>query len=195
MTPLPLGTIAFAAIVTLAGTTISAKSLPFSKIDRCHAAKMAWDYRAGQCVSEPDGPVDFLVVDKSERILKAYRGEKLIREFKVSLGWGGLKAKGQQGDGRVPEGRYPITYHNSASKFHLSLKIGFPAPNQREYARRNGFNPGGDIMIHGLPNGRGRIGSRHLLKDWTDGCIAVTNREIEWLFEHVPDGTVIDIRA
>lgn len=180
--------------LALAATVTPVRALPFKTIDRCHDAGKAWDYRSNRCIAEPDGPVDFILVDKSARWMQAYRNGKVVREFRIAIGWGGVDAKAQQGDGRVPEGRYPITFHNRASKFHLSLKIGFPAPNQLAYARANGFSPGGDIMIHGLPNGRGRVGSRHLLQDWTDGCIAVTNAEIEWLFKNVPKGTVIDIR-
>ena len=115
--------------------------------------------------------------------------------FSVALGAGGLGPKVQQGDERVPEGRYLIAGRNPKSAFHLSLRIGYPTPAQVEAARARGIDPGGDIMIHGLPNGQGWLGSQHLRSDWTAGCIAVTNEEIEWLWRAVPDGTPIEIRA
>jgi murein L,D-transpeptidase YafK len=139
--------------------------------------------------------VDTLHVDKSERRLSAYQGGKLVRAFRVALGRGGLLPKQRQGDGRVPEGRYLIDTRNPNSKYHLSLRIGYPTPEQAAAAARLGIAAGGDIMIHGLPNGRGAIGSRHTLADWTEGCIAVTDPEIEWLYRAVPDGTPIEISA
>ena len=142
-----------------------------------------------------DGPIDLIRVDKSDHLMSTYRAGRLVREFRVALGTGGPQPKAQQGDGRVPEGAYRITAHNPASAFHLSLRIGYPTAEQVAAAARRGVNPGGDIMIHGLPNGRGGIGARHTIVDWTDGCIAVTNREIEWLYKAVADGTPVEIRA
>ena len=123
--------------------------------------------------------------------MSAYQGDKLLREFKVSLGGGGLAPKRQQGDGRVPEGEYVIDYHNRHSAYHLSLHISYPTPAQSRDAQRRGVDPGGDIMIHGLPNGEAP--RSHRLGDWTDGCIAVSNPEIEWLWQSVPDGARISI--
>ena len=88
-----------------------------------------------------------------------------------------------------------ITFHNAASAFHRSLRIGYPTDEQLAAAQQKGINLGGDIMIHGLPNGLGKIGSRHVRRDWTEGCIAVTNPEMDWLFEAVPDNTPVEIRA
>lgn len=183
-----------AAILGL-GAAYAPGSKKFAAIDRCLASDRAWDYRASRCEALPAGPVDRILVDKSDRLLTAYREGKLVREFRVALGGGGLAPKQRQGDRRVPEGAYLITFHNEASRFHRSLKIGYPTAEQLDAAQLAGINPGGDIMIHGLPNGMGRIGSRHLRRDWTDGCIAVTNAEMDWLFATVPDGTPIDIRA
>jgi murein L,D-transpeptidase YafK len=139
--------------------------------------------------------VSSILVDKSDHRMTVYRGARPLRTFKVALGTGGLAPKVRQGDGRVPEGRYRIAGRNPQSAFHLSLKIGYPTPAQAGAAKALGIDPGGDIMIHGLPNGRGRIGSAHRRIDWTNGCIAVTDQEIEWLWRAVPDGTPIDIRA
>jgi murein L,D-transpeptidase YafK len=127
--------------------------------------------------------------------MSVYRGGKLVREFRVAIGRGDPGPKQRQGDGRVPEGSYRITAHNPNSAFHLSLRIGYPTAEQVAAAARRGVNPGGDIMIHGLPNGRGAIGARHTTVDWTDGCVAVTNREIEWLYKAVKVGTPVEISA
>jgi murein L,D-transpeptidase YafK len=126
--------------------------------------------------------------------MRAYRGNTLLREFRVALGRGGLAPKVQQGDGRVPEGEYVIDTRNKNSAFHLSLRISYPSAQQVKYAAARGIDPGRDIMIHGLPNGLAKVGRSHRLVDWTEGCIAVTNPEIEWLWRSVPDGTPILIK-
>jgi murein L,D-transpeptidase YafK len=125
--------------------------------------------------------------------MAVYRGGQIVREFRVALGRGGLKPKSRAGDGRVPEGVYAISAHNPDSAYHLSLRISYPNAEQSAKAAERGMNAGGDIMIHGLPNGRGWIGSRHRLADWTDGCIAVTDPEMDWLYRAVPDGTPVEI--
>ncbi|MEO8177074.1 MAG: L,D-transpeptidase family protein [Sphingomicrobium sp.] len=139
--------------------------------------------------------VDRILVDKSAHRMTVFRANRPLRTFKVALGSGGLAPKVSQGDNRVPEGRYVIAGRNPGSAFHLSLKIGYPTPAQVAAARARGIDPGGDIMIHGLPNGQGWVGAAHRQSDWTAGCIAVTNEEIEWLWQAVPDGTPIDIRG
>lgn len=187
-------TVGLIAILGL-GAFYYSGSTRFAAIDRCLASNQAWEYRANRCVALPAGPVDRLLVDKSARRLLAYRNGIVVREFRVALGRGGLAPKQRQGDGRVPEGSYRITFHNAASAYHLSLRIGYPTEEQRQAALTAGIDPGGDIMIHGLPTALGALGSRHVLRDWTAGCIGVTNREMDWLFAQVPDGTRIDIRA
>jgi murein L,D-transpeptidase YafK len=134
-----------------------------------------------------------IVVEKQPHRMTVYQGKRALRQFRVALGHGGLGPKMQQGDGRVPEGHYVIVGRNPKSAFHLSLKISYPTSDQISAAAARGADPGGDIMIHGLPNGRGSVGRSHLATDWTDGCIAVTNPEIEWLWQKVPDGTPISI--
>jgi murein L,D-transpeptidase YafK len=134
-----------------------------------------------------------LVVHKRAHIMRAYGANGLLREFRVALGRGGLAPKLRQGDARVPEGHYVIDTRNPNSAFHLSLRISYPTPEQVRAAAAGGFDPGGDIMIHGLPNGKASVGDAHRRTDWTDGCIAVTNPEIEWLWRSIPDGTPIII--
>jgi murein L,D-transpeptidase YafK len=138
--------------------------------------------------------VDRVVVLKSQHKLLLLSGEKVVRIYLVALGGGGLSPKMRQGDHRTPEGLYQIDYRNSASSFHRALHISYPNEADRERARRLGVSPGGDIMIHGITNGLGWVGTNHRLSDWTDGCIAVTNAEIEEIWSLVPDGTPVEIR-
>lgn len=173
----------------------AARSSTYATIDRCLDAGSAWNYRAKACEPAPAGPVDRIYIDKSEHWMAVYRGGQIIREFRVALGRGGLKPKRQAGDGRVPEGVYAISAHNPDSAYHLSLRISYPTPEQAAEAASRHVNAGGDIMIHGLPNGREWIGSRQRTVDWTDGCIAVTDREMDWLYRAVPDGTPVEIVA
>lgn len=190
-----LAAVTVIAASALGGIAAASRAKPYAAIDRCLNSGAAWDYRGSRCHALPAGPVDRILVDKSDRRLQAFRDGKLVREFRVALGRGGLAPKQKQGDARVPEGSYQITYHNAASRYHLSLRIGYPSEAQLAAAQEAGIDLGGDIMIHGLPNTMGRIGSRHTLRDWTQGCIAVTNKEMDWLFASVPDGTPIEIRA
>ena len=132
-----------------------------------------------------------IVVHKQAHKMDVYNGDDLLRELTVSLGTGGLGPKVRQGDRRVPEGSYVIDGSNPASAFHLSLHISYPSPAQVLAAEAIGIKAGGDIMIHGLPNGLNPLRPKGGFGDWTDGCIAVTNPEIEWLWETVPDGTPI----
>ena len=167
----------------------------YAAIDSCLGAGQAWNYRSSKCEQVAGGPVDLIRVDKSAHLMSVYREGKLVREFRVALGSGGLGPKQQQGDGRVPEGSYRITAHNPNSSYHLSLRIGYPTAEQAAAAAARGIDPGGDVMIHGLPNGRGWIGSRHTKVDWTAGCVAVTDREMDWLYKAVADGTPVEISA
>jgi murein L,D-transpeptidase YafK len=167
----------------------------FAAIDSCLEVGRAWNYRSTQCEPVASGPVNLIVVDKSRHWMAVYRDGRLVREFRVALGRGGPGPKQRQGDGKVPEGLYRITGRNPASAYHLSLRIGYPTAQQIAAAHRIGINPGGDIMIHGLPNDVHDVGSRHTTLDWTDGCIAVANREIEWLYRAVPNGTPVRIQG
>jgi murein L,D-transpeptidase YafK len=186
-------TLSLVGVGALAGCAVTPDK--FGAIDSCLGAGQAWNYRGARCEPAASGPVNLIVVDKSTRWMSVYRDGKLVREFRVALGRGGLGPKERQGDGKVPEGVYRITAHNPNSAYHLSLRIGYPTARQMAAARKMGINPGGDIMIHGLPNDVQGIGSRHTMFDWTEGCIAVANREIEWLYRAVPNGTPVRIQA
>jgi murein L,D-transpeptidase YafK len=117
-----------------------------------------------------------------------------VREFQISLGSDPVGHKRRTGDGRTPEGEYWIVGRNPGSRYHRSLHISYPSPSDRRAAMRAGHSPGGSIMIHGLPADASWIGKHHAGFDWTRGCIAVTNEEIDEIWELVADGTPIEIR-
>ncbi len=142
--------------------------------------------------SSADQRADRIVINKAQRELLLYQGGRVIRSYKVALG-NPIGPKTRRGDRKTPEGAYTISGKNAASSFHRSLRISYPNAADRERARKLGVNPGGDIMIHGLPNGQGYIGAAHRLADWTDGCIAVTDAEIEEIWRLVPNGTPVQI--
>ena len=140
------------------------------------------------------GAVDRIVVVKHKRRMYLYVDGRIVKEYKVSLGSNPIGPKFEQGDNRTPEGIYYIDWRNPDSAFHLSLRISYPNDNDLARARERGVNPGGMIMIHGLPNGKGDMINTHWSTDWTNGCIAVTNQEMEELWAVVPTGTPIEIR-
>lgn len=150
---------------------------------------------AAPAQSLPPGTVaDRVVVQKAARTLSLYRQGRLLKTYRIALGRNPEGHKQQEGDGRTPEGRYVLDSRNRQSAFHRSLHISYPNAEDRRRARRRGLSPGGAIMIHGLPKGMATIGRAHRLRDWTDGCIAVTNEEIEEIWRVVPDGTPIEIK-
>jgi murein L,D-transpeptidase YafK len=136
---------------------------------------------------------DLVVVKKAARSLELHSGGELLRSYRVSLGRDPQGPKQREGDGRTPEGRYKLDYRKSNSSFHRALHISYPSPMDAEAAKALGTNPGGLIMVHGIRNGLGIIGRLHTIIDWTDGCVAVTDREIEEIWRVVPDGTPIVI--
>ncbi len=141
---------------------------------------------------DPLPQADLVVVDKSERTLVLYADDKPVKTYSgLQLGDSPAGHKHFEGDERTPEGRYTIDARNPASAYHLSLHISYPSADDRAYARSHGRSPGGDIFIHGQPNW---LPAGRLPGDWTDGCIALANGEIEELWRLVPDGTPIAIR-
>ena len=138
--------------------------------------------------------VDAVVVLKSERTLNLLAQGKVIRSYKVALGGVPVGAKEQQGDHKTPEGHYVLDRRNPKSMFYRSIHVSYPNERDRHNAEKKGVSPGGDIMIHGLPNGTGAVGAAHRLVDWTDGCIAVTDSEMDEIWTLVADGTPIEIR-
>jgi murein L,D-transpeptidase YafK len=143
-----------------------------------------------------DAPIaraDRVLVHKKEHTLTLLSDGKVLKTYKVALGGNIDGPKTQRGDHRTPEGAYVLDRRNEHSHFYRSIHISYPNADDRERAQKLGVEPGGDIMIHGLQNGFGWIGSRHRLCDWTDGCIAVTDEEMDEIWHAVPDGTPIEI--
>ena len=141
-----------------------------------------------QFISYSGPEVTKLEIYKSQRVLKVFNGDQVLKSYEIDLGFGAVGDKQFEGDGRTPEGRYTIDRRNPNSSFYLSLGISYPNADDRAYARSVGKSPGGDIFIHGQPNLGGKRGP-----DWTAGCIAIRNSEIRLLYAMVENGTVINI--
>ena len=138
--------------------------------------------------------IDSIVVMKRFRQMYVFNNRRLIKVYKVALGDSPIGQKHFQGDMKTPEGRYHICGKNEQSVAHRSLAISYPNEDDRRYAKRFGKPTGGDIMIHGIMNGDENNAAAYDGTDWTWGCIAVSNPEIEELFEHVKIGTPIIIK-
>jgi len=138
--------------------------------------------------------IDRIVVEKTARRLSIFRDGKQIKTYRVALGRHPVRSKQEEGDMKTPEGIYKIDRRNAQSSFHLALHISYPSDNDNARAAERGVSAGFDIMIHGIRNGFGWMGAFHRWKDWTVGCIALTDEEIEELWRVTPDGTTIEIR-
>jgi murein L,D-transpeptidase YafK len=135
-----------------------------------------------------NGPeVTRVIVQKQDRKLFLMHHERVLKAYPVELGFAPNGHKRFEGDGRTPEGSYYIDRRNPNSDFHLSVGISYPNPRDIEVAKKAGKSPGGDIFIHGRPNGK----PRDRRKDWTEGCISLKNRHIEWVYAMVDNGTPI----
>lgn len=140
--------------------------------------------------------IDMVLVEKALRKMSLLSGNKVVAQYDVDLGFAPVGHKEKEGDGRTPEGFYKISGRNPKSKYFLSLQISYPDEQDKQAAARKGFSPGGEIMIHGLPNWMSFLGIRNKFKrDWTLGCIAVqTNAEMKEIWDNVPNGTMVEIR-
>jgi len=141
--------------------------------------------------AELQSPVDSIYIVKHLRELYIFRQDTLLKIFRIALGDAPVGHKNFQGDEKTPEGLYFIDGKNPLSSCHKNLGISYPNPADRAYAKKHGKPAGGDIKIHGLPNGQGYIGAAHLLDDWTNGCVAVTDQEIDELYQHVQIGVPV----
>jgi tetratricopeptide (TPR) repeat protein len=139
-------------------------------------------------------PVDKVLIEKKKRLLSLISGRETLKTYQVALGTDPVGPKEREGDFKTPEGTYTIESRNRGSAYHLSLRISYPNEKDKLHAKKLGISPGGDIMIHGLKNGLSWVGGIHSEMDWTEGCIAVTNEEIEEIARLVPDGTPVEIR-
>jgi len=136
---------------------------------------------------------DLVELFKSARRLEIKRDGKMLKAYRVALGFAPDGHKEREGDGRTPEGRYSIDARNPNSAFHLSLRVSYPDGKDKARAAASGASPGGDIFIHGQPNGLRKFFNGHPRKDWTVGCVAVTDAEIREIWSLVPIGARIMI--
>lgn len=151
------------------------------------------DYTSGDRVTAELPKADAVLVRKGERRLFLLRDGQPFREYRIALGANPVGHKREEGDMRTPEGEYVVDWRNPNSAFHKSLRISYPNEADRARAEAMGVSPGGMIMIHGQKNGEGWFENFRQLRDWTEGCIAVTNAAIEEIWYAVRDGTPIRI--
>ena len=140
------------------------------------------------------GPADKILIEKKERRLTLISKGKVLKIYKIALGGNPIGPKERQGDNKTPEGIYRIDSRNKESGYHRSLHISYPNEKDAKQAKQLGVSPGGDIMIHGIKNGFTWVGDSHTAVDWTKGCIAVTDEEIEEIDRRTPNGTIVEIR-
>jgi len=140
------------------------------------------------------GPADKILIEKKERRLTLLSNGKVLKTYPIALGGNPDGPKERQGDNKTPEGTYVIDSRNKDSRYHLSLHISYPNEKDKKRAKQLGVSPGGDIMIHGIKNGFSWVGDLHTEVDWTKGCIAVTDEEIEEIDKLAPNGTIVEIR-
>ena len=140
------------------------------------------------------GSVDRILIEKSARRLMLISQGEVLKSYKIALGGNPIGPKERQGDNKTPEGTYVIDGRNKDSRYHLSLRISYPNERDKKRAKELGASPGGDIMIHGIKNGLSWVGDAHAGIDWTKGCIAVTDEEIEEIDKLAPNGTIVEIR-
>ena len=146
-----------------------------------------------QLQSVDHGAVDLVVIYKGDRLLQLKSQGRVVHSFDIALGAQPEGHKLTEGDNRTPEGVYTLDWRNDSSQFYRSIHISYPREDDQASALRRGQSPGGLIMIHGLPNGRQAGEMNHPISDWTNGCIAVTNEEMDKIWSLVDDGTTIII--
>jgi tetratricopeptide (TPR) repeat protein len=176
-------------IVTLQKTMVAFEKTieAFEKKIEAHEKKF-FDYAIQK------GSADRILIEKSTRRLMLITQGEVLKSYKIALGGNPIGPKERQGDNKTPEGTYVIDARNRDSRFHLSLHISYPNERDKKRAKELGVSPGGDIMIHGIKNGLSWVGDAHAGVDWTKGCIAVTDEEIEEIDKLTPNGTIVEIR-
>jgi murein L,D-transpeptidase YafK len=170
------------------------RMLPFLVSSACLVAGLgsyAW-WPASQVSTSPLAD-KVLVLKSQHKIILYHNGEEICR-YGVAIGRSPVGPKTRGGDHRTPEGNYVLDRKNPKSGFHLAMHVSYPNSLDRDRAAKAGLAPGGDIMVHGIKNGLGWLGRFHRLIDWTDGCIAITNPEMDQFWKLVPEGTPIEIR-
>jgi murein L,D-transpeptidase YafK len=150
----------------------------------------------GSTPERPVGYADQVVVKKSQRRLQLLNRGQVIREYRIALGDNPNGHKIQEGDERTPVGDYILDWRNPNSQYHRSIHISYPNQQDLAVAQALGVNPGGMVMLHGLPNGirSPSVRAEYQRRDWTNGCIAVQDQEIDEIWRMVRDGTPIRIQ-
>ncbi|RII28323.1 MAG: peptidase [Geobacter sp.] len=140
------------------------------------------------------GTANKILIEKQARRLTLFSKGEVLKTYRIALGGNPIGPKERQGDNKTPEGTYIIDSRNKDSRYHQSLHVSYPNERDKKRAKGLGVSPGGDIMIHGIKNGFSWVGDSHTEADWTKGCIAVTDGEIEEIGKLAPNGTVVEIR-
>ncbi|MCC0806606.1 L,D-transpeptidase family protein [Methylobacterium sp. W2] len=170
------------------GALVAVVAVSIVAVDRAQIGRVAPDL-----VAETER-ADRVLVEKSARRLTLFREGRVLATYPVSLGFSPIGHKQREGDGRTPEGLYSIAYRNPLSVAHLSLKVSYPNEADTRAAHDGGYEPGGDIMIHGIMNGFSWLGRLHRLTDWTSGCVGVANDEMAAIYARVDVGTPVELR-
>jgi len=157
-------------------------------------ALMAIPHFSASTAIASDARATLIVVEKQKHLMTVYSNDTVLHVYHVALGRGDATAKQRQGDNRTPEGHCVIDGRNDRTQFHKSLHISYPSLDDISRAKVHGYSPGGAALIHGLRQDLAWLGSLHRLKDWTRGCVAVTNAEMDELWNIVPIGTPVEIR-
>jgi len=157
----------------------------------CSGSDLAAQSRQSQTT---DVQCDKVIILKGERTLQLLKEGKVIHTYKIALGGSPTGGKTRRGDEKTPEGNYTIDSRNPNSQFHKSLHVSYPNAEDRAKSKKQGVDPGGEIYIHGIGKQFGFLGAAHRLHDWTLGCIAVTNEEIDEIWKLVPNGTPVEIK-
>ncbi len=147
-----------------------------------------------QLPQPPIKQIDHAVIEKGKHTLTVYSGGQIVASYRIALGREPVGAKNCEGDYKTPEGRYKIVAQNPNSRFYRSLLINYPNANDIAVAKQRNCSPGGNVAIHGLENGFEWVGRTHSSVDWTNGCVAVTNQEMDRLWKLMPVGTSVEIR-
>ena len=171
--------LAYLALIALVGVMIASLFLPREEVELPPPPPLT-------------GQIDRIVIEKAARRMQLFQDGQPVRTYRIALGFTPAGHKERQGDGKTPEGLFKIDRRNDRSAFHLSLGLDYPRPEDRARAAAGGYDPGGDIFIHGQPNALPE-GFR-LRGDWTAGCIAVTNTEMREIWAVTPIGTPVEIR-
>lgn len=150
---------------------------------------------ASSSIHIPDNSINTIIVYKADRKLELRSDNNVIKTYRIALGKNPIGHKKRQGDNKTPEGTYKISGKNPNSKFHKSLRISYPNEQDILCAKNNCVNPGSDIMIHGLDKKSSWIGKAHVARDWTQGCIAVSNDEMDEIYRTIKVGATIQIHA